>query len=246
MAPFSGFNTDRSELVPIPAEIFTEILPSISRPGELKLTLHIFWLLSRQQEAPKCVCFDELEHDEPLLRGLAALDTAKEPRQSLREALELAVRRGTVLRLKVEDGGNTREWFFVNTAPNKRLLTRWKRLKPAAILELLGRRAVKDPEEMPAQSIFQLYEENIGMLTPLVAEQLSEAESAYPAEWIRDAFSEAASLNKRNWRYVSRILENWATQGRQSGKNRQSNGKPIDPKEYRSGKYAHLFEPDGE
>ncbi|HET7737325.1 MAG TPA: DnaD domain protein, partial [Tepidiformaceae bacterium] len=36
----------------------------------------------------------------------------------------------------------------------------------------------------------------------------------YPAEWIVDAFREAAELNARNWRYVERILENWDREGR--------------------------------
>ena len=36
-------------------------------------------------------------------------------------------------------------------------------------------------------SIFSLYEQNIGLLTPLLAEQLVEAERRYPAGWIEDA-----------------------------------------------------------
>jgi DnaD/phage-associated family protein len=65
----------------------------------------------------------------------------------------------------------------------------------------------------PSRSIYALYEENIGQLTPLVADELKEAEELYPQEWLRPAFETAAALNKRSWRYVARILERWAVEG---------------------------------
>jgi DnaD/phage-associated family protein len=63
-------------------------------------------------------------------------------------------------------------------------------------------------------NVFQLYEEVIGPLTPLVAQELEEAERLYPYEWLEEALREAALLNKRSWRYASRILQRWATEGR--------------------------------
>ena len=65
--------------------------------------------------------------------------------------------------------------------------------------------------------IFVLYEQNIGLLTPMIAEELRDAEKTYPADWIADAFREAVELNKRSWRYVLRILERWRHEGRGSG-----------------------------
>ena len=47
-------------------------------------------------------------------------------------------------------------------------------------------------------TLSKLYEENIGLLTPLVAESLTEAERRYPHQWIREAFKEATSRNKRS------------------------------------------------
>jgi len=63
-------------------------------------------------------------------------------------------------------------------------------------------------------TIFVLYEQNIGMLTPMIAEELRDAEKHFPIEWIADAFREAVSLNKRSWRYILRILERWRDEGR--------------------------------
>ena len=58
-------------------------------------------------------------------------------------------------------------------------------------------------------NIFSLYEDNIGSLAPILAEEMKEAEERYPWEWIREAFRIAAVENKRNWRYVAGILRRW-------------------------------------
>ena len=56
------------------------------------------------------------------------------------------------------------------------------------------------------------------MLTPLVAQQIREAEETYPANWVEDAIEEAVVANVRNWRYISRILERWEIQGKTDGR----------------------------
>jgi len=93
-------------------------------------------------------------------------------------------------------------------------------------------------------NVYTLYEQNIGLLTPIVAEKLQEAEGHYPVEWINAAFEEAVLNNKRNWRYIERILERWTVEGRQSGKDRGSVEQSLDLDKYTKGKYAFLFKPD--
>jgi len=85
-------------------------------------------------------------------------------------------------------------------------------------------------------NIFALYEENIGLLTPLIAEELKEAEKRYPQKWIEEAFREAVELNKRSWRYIARILESWASGGKESGEHRPG-AKKSGPDKYIRGKY---------
>jgi DNA replication protein len=78
--------------------------------------------------------------------------------------------------------------------------------------------APKVPEarvQLERPNIFVLYEQNIGLLSPLLADQLAEAERQYPYEWLEDAFSEAVQRNKRNWSYIRAILRRWETEGRQ-------------------------------
>ena len=71
------------------------------------------------------------------------------------------------------------------------------------------------PSERP--NIFQLYEENVGMLTPLVADELRAAEEEYPAGWVEAAIREAAAGNVRSWRYIEAILERWKREGEERG-----------------------------
>lgn len=61
---------------------------------------------------------------------------------------------------------------------------------------------------------FFLYEQNIGPLTPLIADRITRAMDAYPQSWIEDAIEEAVTYNRRSWRYIERILETWSQQGR--------------------------------
>jgi DnaD/phage-associated family protein len=89
-------------------------------------------------------------------------------------------------------------------------------------------------------NIFTLYEENIGLLSPMIAEELKQAEKLYPPSWIEEAFKEAVSLNKRSWRYICRILERWAAEGKESGEPRGDFEKKTDSNRYLKGRYGHL------
>ena len=80
-------------------------------------------------------------------------------------------------------------------------------------------------------NVFSIYEQNIGMLTPIIAERLKDAEQTYPLEWIEDAFREAVENNKRSWRYVESILNRWAVEGRDYGESGR-HLKTIDVKQY--------------
>ena len=89
--------------------------------------------------------------------------------------------------------------------------------------------ALIDAEEPP--DIFSLYEQNIGMLTPMIAEELRDALKVYPENWISDAIKEAVSNNKRKWSYISAILERWTAEGRDDGTYR-GDSKKTDPDKY--------------
>lgn len=231
MKGFAGFPAGKQPHTRLPDLFFTDLLPEIDHLAELKLTLHIFWLLSVKQnkEGPSCVGYDELAADRRLLDGLAS--SGLSPEEALRDALERAVARGTLQR--VTSSGS--DWYFANTekgrqAVNDLLAGKWTPGEPGEPLLL----------EVHRPNIFVLYEQNIGPLTPLLAEQLMEAEKSYPASWIEEAFQEAVELNVRNWRYVQRILERWATEGKGDEAARGSDEK--NRRRYIEGEYADYIQ----
>lgn len=65
--------------------------------------------------------------------------------------------------------------------------------------------------------IFRQYEENIGTLTPMIADEICAALDEYPTAWIQDAIRVAVTYNKRSWAYCRPILERWRREGKDSG-----------------------------
>ncbi|MBI4295235.1 MAG: DnaD domain protein [Chloroflexi bacterium] len=227
---FSGFPA-RVRFTPLPNLFFSQLLPSIGDMGELKVTLHVFWLLYQKRGYPRYVTCDELAADVTLMRGLR--NKERPAAEALRLALELAMSRGSLLRLALEDT----DVYFLNDEAGRQAVARVR--SGELSLGTLPRPEPVAETEVPP-NIFQLYEANIGLLTPLIADELRQAEADYPAPWIREAFAEAAALNKRSWRYISRILERWAREGRQDGKPGRHPKEKTGPQRYLGGKYGHL------
>jgi DnaD/phage-associated family protein len=145
--------------------------------------------------------------------SIAAAEAAT-PVQRLHAAVEAAVARGTLLRLRIEDERGHCDYLFMNTPQGRRAVAQVR--EGELLLERVG--YVREPHvERPRPNIFELYEQNIGLLQPMLAEELAAAERDYPEEWIEDAFRLAVEQNARNWRYVRAILERWAREGKDDG-----------------------------
>jgi len=132
----------------------------------------------------------------------------------IHSGLEKAVERGSLLRSEYEAS----VLYFLNSP----------RGRAAAEAFAKGEwresaRIMSAPLERP--NIFRLYEENIGPLTPLIADMLKEAEGLYKEEWFEEAFTIAVRNNKRNWRYVEAILKRWKEEGKNGKKDQQNSDK---------------------
>lgn len=232
---FSGF-PDRAEVTPIPNLFFSALLPEIDDLAELKVILYILWLVSRRRGNNRFVTCRELSSSAAFLSGV---DSGPESKiDELKNALEKAVQRKVLLSLKVEADGKVEDLYFVNDVAGRRLVEAIQQGKVSKI-RLVAERGEKSAQLCLAD-IFRLYEQNIGLLTPMVADELREAEKVYPLEWIESAIREAVALNKRNWRYISRILERWAVEGKDDGKTGRYPEKGVDRDKYVRGRYGHL------
>jgi DNA replication protein len=212
MQGFSGFPAGKLPTTVVPNLFFSELLPLVDNLAELKVILHLFWLIGKKHGKLRYARLDEMMRDRRLVSGLASGRATGEA--VLRDALERAVARGALLHATVERSGETEEWYMVNSAAGREVVERLH----AGELDVLGDLGEDVQLNVDRPTIFVLYEQNIGLLSPMIAEELRDAEKRFPTEWIADAFREAAELNKRSWRYILAILERWRTEGRGAGK----------------------------
>ena len=211
----------------LPSGFFSRLLPEIDDLAELKLTLVALSMLRQKEGDYRFLRHEELADNADLMRGLAVTDGAQDSRRILDAALERAIDRGTLLAAQVVTGDETRRLYFSNDQRGSELQRQAQsgQWRPAAADEI---------EVLPPRpTLFAIYEENIGMLTPMLAESIKEAQATYPRDWIEDAIRYAVERNARSWRYISKVLEAW----QQEGRSRETSGRlPRGPRRYTAGK----------
>jgi len=189
MTKFQGFS-DAETFTSLPDSFFRQLLNEIADAGELKVILYALW---------------RSEHMEGRLRYLRRADFAEGlGEEGLEAALAKAVERGSLLRAQVDA-----EMFYFLNSPRGRAAV--EAVRSGQWHPLRNEAPSAPPPERP--NIYRLYEENIGPLTPLLADALKDAEQTYAAEWIEEAFEIAVKNNKRNWRYIEAILKRWKEEG---------------------------------
>jgi DnaD/phage-associated family protein len=225
MPAFAGFPGGVTPFVPLPEQFFTHVLPDIEDTNELKVTLHLFWLLSRKRGSPRCASDRELLADRGLRHALRRRGDPRPFEERLGAALELALQRGTLLRVRVRIDGQVVSWYFFNTGRSREAVDRLIAGvdSPEVLLDLEDPVLV-DPDGLPRAhtleleieqpNIYALYEQNIGLLLPLIADELKDAEDHYPRDWVEAAFREAVQQNKRSWSYIKAILRRWESEGK--------------------------------
>jgi DnaD/phage-associated family protein len=207
LPPFDGF-PGISKATAIPNAFFALVLPRLTTPGALLAFLWAARVIQERRGDARFASADEI-WAAPGARD--SFETMAGGRRGLDAGLEECACVGALIALRVT-GRDVRETLYlVNDPPSRRLAARARagdvRLRPETAV-------VNEAPQTQRPNIFRLYEEHVGTITPIVGERLMAAEDVYPAEWIEDAFREAAELNARNWRYIERILQRWTEEGR--------------------------------
>lgn len=228
---FTGFPPGKVRFTSIPEPFFTDLLGQVDSVNELKVILYIFWVMGRLEGKIRYIRFSEIQMDSVLMDGLL---TGKESTQeALETALTTAVERGVLLQMKPED--DEERYYFLNTARSQAvyqsyLAGKWKpgqeRYMPVSL-------------DLVKPNIFQLYEQNIGPLTPLMAEMLKLAEKEYPQEWLDEAVKIAVSNNIRKWNYIEAVLKSWQERGRDDENRRDTQ---TNYRRYIEGEFARYIE----
>jgi DNA replication protein len=198
---FQGF-TGSETFTQVPDSFFRHLLNQIGQPDELKVTLYALWRLEHIEGPFRALCQTDFDTTE---LGLTADEIA--------HGLEKAVARGSLLKSIHES-----DVFYFLNSPRGRAAAQ-------AFAEGNWRESARVVSTPPIErpNLFKLYEENIGPLTPLMADALKDAEETYPPEWILEAIDLAVKNNKRSWKYAEAILKRWKEEGRAQKQDRRDN-----------------------
>ena len=210
MTKFRGF-TDSETFTQLPDSFFQQLVKEIDDAAELKVTLYILWRVAHMDGPFRALTQTDLDGKE---LGLAT--------EEIKLGLEKAVKRGSLLKVKkarVEPGRNDAVVYFLVNSPRGRAAV--EAIESGKWNPKIGGSAL--PLERP--NVFKVYEENIGPLTPLIADALKDAEELYQANWIVDAIELAVKNNKRNWKYCEAILKRWKEEGRAEKQDRRDDKK---------------------
>lgn len=215
---FKGFLDDPQAQVQIPTAFFSQLLPLIKDLATLKLLLYMFWHSEMQPSKISQFRMVDFISDPGLLHMLGNDD-------NLQHALELLIKLQAVLEVNIE--WMDEKYYFLNTPQGQAAVKaiqngEWKETH-------VQRQAIHMAEKAP--NIFELYEQNIGVITPMMVDILKDDETTYPAEWIKEAIQIAVTRNVRTWNYVQAILKRWQKEGYRDEENRRND--PQDPESYR-------------
>lgn len=209
---------------PVPDVFFSRYLPALEDAAAVKVALHVLWRIQRRPAGqPPAIRAAAVAADATLRRGLTSLGVAEESvDRRLEAAVDQLVADGWLLEVRQTAATRSERWLLVNTPEGRAAQARLASPGPGqgsatgAGATVVEADAVARPLPGAAAvraNIFVLYEENIGLVTPILAEELAEGAAVYPEDWIERAFRLAVENNARSWRYIRAILERWARDG---------------------------------
>jgi DnaD/phage-associated family protein len=187
--------TGNDPTTPLPDAFFQRLLREITALDELKVTLYALWRIGHMEGVFKGL--PEVDFDASQM-GLAAED--------VQSGLEAAVERGTLVRSVHE----AQAAYFLNSPQGR---------ESAEVFAKDGWPEGVSSAPLERPNIFRLYEDNIGPLTPMIADALNDAEATYPPMWVAEAIELAVKHNKRSWKYSEAILRRWKEEGRAEKQN---------------------------
>ncbi len=233
MAKFEGFPPDPRTPSPLPEAFFREILPAIDRLEELKVLLYILWRCGQMEGGLQYLWREDILADQVFMKGMDPDPVEAEKAVDL--GIQGGVARGTLLAQRVEVKNRTGSVILLNSARGRAAMD--------SLEDGSWQPAPGSPPSAPAidrTSIYRLYEENVGPLTPMIVEMLKDAEADYPAAWIEEAIKIAVENNVRRWRYIEAILRSWREEGKDE---RQTRGDlKEDRHRYVRGKFSEFIE----
>jgi DNA replication protein len=193
--------------VAIPRELFDRLV-QVQDLSELKAILCVIRFAGSATNRP--VPSGDLLAPEAA-RTIAGPHNPEDAQQRAQRAVDRAVTNGSLFRITVGAATN-RETYVVPVTTRTRTLVERLRSGDGSTVPGMG-----FPSEANISvyrpNVFAFYEQYLGPLTPLVADQLRDAERSYPRLWIEEAILAAADSQTRSWRYIETMLTRWEETG---------------------------------
>lgn len=228
MNKFHGFSSGKHTTYTLPAAFITDLLPLIDDLNELKVTMYFMWAVQQREGRARYLRRVDFVEDTAFMTGLGEPD-------ALDSALARACARGTLIPVEITREGVTERLYFINSEQGRAFAEQvrrgeWTPGEGDQPVEIIP----------PRPNVYALYEQNIGALTPLIADALRDAERDAPAGWLEDAIKLAVEHNKRSWKYIQAILDRWSREGKTDEVSTRPD-EQSDGKRYIKGKYADFI-----
>ena len=216
--PTTLFKTGQ-KMIPVPAQLFTEILPRLHNESQLRATLYTWYAIASKGSGQRYVYLSQLLTDPVLLSWFTHLGG----KNGIRHGLDLSCKEGVFLQLRIDEDDKI---LAPNDESGARLITDLKAdLKSESVAhhnQSRGSNPETDYEKTVVSNVIEKYENEIGMLTPVIADMIAIAEQTYPTTWILEALDIAAQSNARSWKYVTAILARWKNEGKNNDNEKTS------------------------
>ena len=199
--PVRGFPlSDDYATTRVPNAVLGRALSTIEDPDAIKLILRAIWLLERQRGYPRYITTQDLKSDRVL--SLIFGNSSR-----FEGVLEAAIIAKVLIRVAI--GG--RSCLMLNTDSAARAALN----ASTSSAETSGE---GDGWDAPAEATmpldaFRAYEENIGVLTPMIRESILAALEDFTDEDITHAVRIAVEKERRSWSFVASVLRSWSREG---------------------------------
>ncbi len=199
--------------LPFSEHFLDQVLPRLNDADLIKVMFFIQYRCERQEGENHYLFLRQIMNSSTLQHWMGGNDIEERIKQSLRDAIN-----SSLLLPGKHSSFPNKTLIFINDEIGKASLQRleqglWQPTPTDHALE---------PQSPPQKNIYQLYEENIGPLTPLLSEDLTAAQEEFPAHWIEEAFHIAVQNNARSWRYIDAVLKSWQKEGKNVQSRRDS------------------------
>ena len=221
-------NSSSEKYIGVPISFFGNLLDSIDNILQLKYVIRAIFILNSKKKNEAFIIPLELEQDLVIRREIAVNTDSHSlalARVTLDKCVDFGLLKQTELFIDAEsEKTNIKNMVYFLTNDFNRMtqerldrilkIARDKHIELESFTDFLTQELPNELLDEEIQSLFELYESNIGLIYPLAAEKLQQIENEYPYKWIVEAFSLAVSYNKRNLAYIEAILRRWQDEGR--------------------------------